>query len=411
MFIENIKINQVRHLKNLEIHLGEHQQHLILTGKNGSGKTTLLNALAGYLDRVKNGDYLPKELMEKDLIHFQDQIVTLKKENRDPAQEAAYQTALSQVSAIDKWLAPFKALELHFADVSAMAEQLNNNRFIIKNFGATSRNSKMAIPQGVEKIDLAKVKNDNGQLWFLKYMVHLQTQLAYAALSKNQVKIDKIQDWFYRFESLLKTIFESDSMALKYDENQYNFILCDGDKSFDFNTLSDGFSAVLDIITSMMMSMEVEANDETQTLALYDVHGIVLIDEIDTHLHISLQKSIFRILTDFFPNIQFIVTTHSPFIINSVENAVVYDLEQSEVLEHMEIYSYETIAEVHFGATEYNKIITDKINLYSQLLDKHNKNAEEEVAVAELKAYFDKVKEELPKDIALKIWELERGAV
>ena len=162
-----------------------------------------------------------------------------------------------------------------------------------------------------------------------------------------------------------------------------------------------------------MMSMEVEVKnaDQAQTLPLYDLHGIVLIDEIDTHLHISLQKSIFRILTDFFPNIQFIVTTHSPFIINSVENAVVYDLEQSEVLEHMEIYSYETIAEVHFGATEYNTIITDKINHYSRLLDKHNKEAEDERAVAELKAYFDKVKDDLPKSIALKIWEIERGTV
>jgi ABC-type molybdenum transport system ATPase subunit/photorepair protein PhrA len=65
MFIQLIKIKAVRHLKNLEIDLGEHKQHLILTGKNGRGKTTLLNALAAYLDRVEKGDSLRKAQVER----------------------------------------------------------------------------------------------------------------------------------------------------------------------------------------------------------------------------------------------------------------------------------------------------------------------------------------------------------
>ena len=43
----------------------------------------------------------------------------------------------------------------------------------------------------------------------------------------------------------------------------------------------------------------------------------------------ELQKEIVPILTELFPNIQFILTTHSPFILNSAKNAVVYDLEYS----------------------------------------------------------------------------------
>ncbi len=46
----------------------------------------------------------------------------------------------------------------------------------------------------------------------------------------------------------------------------------------------------------------------------YDAEGLVLIDEIETHLHLSLQKKIMDFLCKMFPNIQFVVTTHSPFI-------------------------------------------------------------------------------------------------
>lgn len=60
----------------------------------------------------------------------------------------------------------------------------------------------------------------------------------------------------------------------------------------------------------------------------FDMQGIVLIDEIETHLHLELQKIILKLLTTVFPNIQFIITTHSPFILSSLENTVVYDLEK-----------------------------------------------------------------------------------
>lgn len=55
-FITNIHINEVRHLKNIEIKLNpEKRQHLILTGKNGSGKTSVLQAMRNYLKAINNG--------------------------------------------------------------------------------------------------------------------------------------------------------------------------------------------------------------------------------------------------------------------------------------------------------------------------------------------------------------------
>lgn len=99
----------------------------------------------------------------------------------------------------------------------------------------------------------------------------------------------------------------------------------EGRDPFDFNELSSGYAAVLDIVVDLIIRME----SQTERRFDFSVAGIVLIDEIETHLHLELQRKILDLLTSIFPNIQFIMSTHSPFIINSVDNAVIYDLERN----------------------------------------------------------------------------------
>jgi predicted ATP-binding protein involved in virulence len=59
--------------------------------------------------------------------------------------------------------------------------------------------------------------------------------------------------------------------------------------------------------------------------------GVVLIDEVDMHLHPTWQRSIVSRLTSTFPNCQFILTTHSPLVISDYENVLVYSLDNGEV--------------------------------------------------------------------------------
>ncbi len=58
--------------------------------------------------------------------------------------------------------------------------------------------------------------------------------------------------------------------------------------------------------------------------------GVILIDEIELHLHPSWQRRIISSLTDIFPNCQFIVTTHSPQVVSHVKPERVYVLEKAE---------------------------------------------------------------------------------
>ena len=108
------------------------------------------------------------------------------------------------------------------------------------------------------------------------------------------------------------------------------------------NQLSDGFSSVLQLVSELLLRME------AVTAGSYEVSGIVLIDEIETHLNIKLQKAILPFLTDFFPNIQFIVTTHSPFVLTSLNDAVVFDLESKSRRENMAPMSASTVVEEYF---------------------------------------------------------------
>lgn len=57
-----------------------------------------------------------------------------------------------------------------------------------------------------------------------------------------------------------------------------------------------------------------QADNNQNNIQLHNINGIVLIDEVDKHLHITLQKEILPKLFDLFPNIQFIVSSHSPFL-------------------------------------------------------------------------------------------------
>ncbi|MGO1247838.1 MAG: AAA family ATPase [Oceanisphaera sp.] len=59
--------------------------------------------------------------------------------------------------------------------------------------------------------------------------------------------------------------------------------------------------------------------------------GIVLIDEVDMHLHPTWQRSIIARLTSTFPNCQFVLTTHSPLVISDSKDVLVYSLDNAEL--------------------------------------------------------------------------------
>ena len=95
---------------------------------------------------------------------------------------------------------------------------------------------------------------------------------------------------------------------------------------FAMNELSDGYKNTLSMIADIAYRMAV-LNPQLGEAAPAETPGIVLIDEIDLHLHPEWQQTILKDLQELFPKIQFLVTSHAPAVINSVnqENIRILD--------------------------------------------------------------------------------------
>ena len=86
----------------------------------------------------------------------------------------------------------------------------------------------------------------------------------------------------------------------------------------DLRQLSDGERGVLAMVLDL--SRRLSQDNEGSSDPLGEAQAVVLIDEIDLHLHPKWQRQIVRNLTDAFPRCQFIATTHSPQVIGEVEH-------------------------------------------------------------------------------------------
>lgn len=118
-----------------------------------------------------------------------------------------------------------------------------------------------------------------------------------------------------------------------------------------FHLLSDGYRNVIGMVADIAFRMAV-LNPFLEEDAINDTHGIVLIDEIDLHLHPKWQRRIVYDLKRTFPKIQFIVTTHSPFIIQSLETGELRILDDENVdgaVEKYEDMSVEDVTEKLMG--------------------------------------------------------------
>lgn len=366
VYITKLTIDKVRHLKDISIPLSENQiKHLILTGKNGSGKTSVVEALARYLDKIFTGE-----------------------------RENAFRNCQ-------------KELDIKLNNkIESIPELADKYHYILAYYDA-ARVFQAERPRQIEKVKLQDYYGltDFPRKEFVKYLLDLKMTEALARNNNKTEKADEIQTWFAKLEQLLKQIFDDKTVELEFDEETFEFhILQHGKEPFDFNTLSSGYQAVLDIILDIIMRMQ----NQTQRSFDFNLPGIVLIDEIETHLHLELQKNIMPFLTTIFPNIQFIVTSHSPFILNSIRNVVIYDLEKNLLVENgLDNVPYDGIVEGYFGADKLSDALKQKFERYKTLVKKKCLSDEELNEIAELELYLDDIPDYLALGISTEYQELK----
>ncbi|MCL2059526.1 MAG: AAA family ATPase, partial [Oscillospiraceae bacterium] len=334
LFITGIKIYKFRNINNLDIKLShDARTHLIITGKNGSGKTSLLELMA-------------QRFTELFLINFVNASYNRTTNLFDIDRRSDNKIVGEVIFNID-------AKTKNVLMISMPAEHLFQSSNSLDIVTIRDRNKLNSIEEPTKPI----YKN------MLQTMITMRIQQLESKENNDQELFIQSEKWFNALKDVLCTIYENRNLELKYIPQEYNYKLILDGYEFKLNQMADGFSAFFRIVAEIMERMDSYTNYRCD----YTLPGIVLIDELETHMHVSMQKMALGFLTKMFPNLQFIVTTHSPFVITSLENAIVYDLSRRERLENPYQFSYENIIEGYYDIDMYSQKMKDKFERYNKL--------------------------------------------
>lgn len=393
LYIKRIDIEKVRQLKNVALDIStDNLKHLIFTGRNGSGKTSLLNAISIYLNNI-----VSNERIEIYTHQYNSAQVALGYEKNTNEKVLEYTSRLNNAINMLKELKQGLTLEFNHTSKEILYS-FKNGEFVVAYYKA-EREFKAIEPKHVEKVvllDQYKIDatpKDN----FIKYIVDLKVTEALAKTANKGEQAKTIASWFEKLESLLQDIYADKSLKLIFDMDTFNFTIHqDGRDPYGFNTMSSGYAAVFDIVLDLIMRME----SKTKKTFNFNLPGIVLIDEIETHLHLELQKRILPILTTIFPNIQFIISTHSPFVLNALDNVVIYDLEKKLLVNNgLTDLPYDGIVEGYFDSDKLSQELRNKFDRYKILVNKKEITDDDFAEVQKLELYLD----EIPDYLALPV--------
>ena len=158
-----------------------------------------------------------------------------------------------------------------------------------------------------------------------------------------------------------------------------------------FDQLSEGYKSILIFVSDLLYRLNKNASQGKKTT---DLKGIVLVDEIDLHLHPKWQRLIIGKLRKLFPNVQFIFTTHSPTIIQgAAEDAIIFRVYRNKEdgktrvsdpyyrkdLDHLMINTLLTSPLFGLDDSRMNSADNDSDTSETYLLYRINKKLEEEL--------------------------------
>jgi predicted ATP-binding protein involved in virulence len=324
-YLQELTINDAYAVKNLRVPVFQPSQefkHLVLTGRNGSGKTTVLQSLRNILSNSTHKSSSSKANDSSERIEI----------------------VLASIDSINYLAAINRKFNTVFAFFHA-------NRNVQVQDVATVTNEATLEKQ------LLQASGQPPAILFKQYLVNKKVFQVFDAMDGKTEGAKQQETFFTKLEETLAKIFEDPGTKLEFVRENFEFYinLSDG-RRFTFNQLSAGYSALLSILTELLMRTDLlrkQANDYS-----YDPCGFVLIDEPETHLHLEMQYQILPLLTSLFPNLQFIVATHSPAVASSIKNATVFDLSTGQALgDSAAGSSFSELMQTHFGLeNEYSNV-------------------------------------------------------
>lgn len=432
MQIQSFSLKNIGQFQDLSVSLAPTTQYAsnitVFIGNNGSGKTSLLKsvttALTWYVARLKhdksNGTPIPENVILNTanaaaveiLVHDQNlqqqtQAYTWRITKNRTARKAEFSTYLTELNQLTdnykQWLGedeksslpliafypversvidiPLKIREKHqFLQIDGYDNALNNavdfrrffewfrdredveNELILNQV----RGYNKVVSEQLEIIESLKVVHEqdpnsqeiqvlNKRLNYLLQVIKFKDgKVALASDIQLQAVRQAIYTFIPEFSNL--RVRRKPRLHMSVDKN---------DKTLNVTQLSQGEKSLMALV-----------GDIARRLAMMNpkldnpLHGkgIILIDEIDMHLHPQWQRSIIQRLQMTFPNCQFILTTHSPLVISDTQNILVYDLDGQDITALPSLYGQDanTVLLQYMDTSYRNPKVAEQI---SQAMD------------------------------------------
>lgn len=364
-------------------------QWTVILGNNNTGKTNLLKAVAGiepHLLKIGNDkkSYVPLDLIRDRMDRKQTFQRTEKQSyvgcefnyiNRNTNKN--YFSSQSKEFEIEKRYIKIKRPHWGYSPNIMWASSENSKLKDVKiyGYGVTRRSGDKGLSDNDTSLNASSLYEIN------KPLINIEDwlmQLDYSSKNKNKIALNHLK----KIKKIIKSdIFpEISDFRLSTSNDMKNFMEFQTNAGwFKLEELGYGYQTTLSWIIDYCKKLFERYPTSINPLK---EPGILLIDEIDLHLHPNWQRSIIRFLSNVFPATQFIVTTHSPLVIQSLDKVnlfVLCNIDNQIVIKKAPNVSYYgwTIEEIldevmemgdNIKSSEYKNLI----KIFNNALDSNN---------------------------------------
>ncbi|TKJ93280.1 ATP-binding protein [Paenibacillus sp. CFBP13512] len=410
--IHNILIENFRGISRTELHL--EGKSSVLFGENGTGKSSVLDCLAIMLSRVAAG--VSNNRAGAGRRQFQESDIQI-----------GYKVSQSQLNV--KYNNSFYTWSLSKnKDLRKTTIKKNNQlSMLVHNINEElEANSKANIPLSVyypvnravldvplrirKKHFFDQISSYEGALTSgADFRVFFEWFRAQEDL-ENEIRVRTTKNYIDPLlNAVRKAIYSflpgfTDIQVSRYP---LRMIIHKGNIPLEVNQLSQGEKCMLAMVGDLARRLAI-ANPNLEEPLMGE--GLVLIDEIELHLHPSWQRKILDILTTTFPNLQFIVTTHSPQVLGETKKMNTYILKWNEnsisINKSESLYGRDTnrILEDYMDSNSRDKVIDDKIKELFKMITHKNLDKAVEIQNRLIEILGDEEPELIKADVILKRW-------